>query len=378
MTISLHIWSSHHRQARFLCFVLLLPVLAGCVARREAVRVNSALSSSSEQAKTVVIALRQAADIEVRAHKETRAAYQHLLNDYFDSRVAQAGTKMESIHQVTVLEVQDILAESLADLQARRIQVNKQLDEKLKAAFQPLSEKIASYKGASDAAAERARQFPSDADRKIEFTKADANYLAVVATKLDKELEARKAVTRLLDAEQQTTTQRLQTIAREHRLKLDKALEKSLKALPTKVDEKLDLGPEPEVNAAAYVGLVGYTDAVAKAAEANRDYLISNSFGQGSFFDGFLKSLGKGILGGVLDPSSVKGINGDVVKASLRDFGGAALQNLKEDLTGIKDSLRSSAADFVSNAANGFSAKVSEGLSRLLGGPDAKPDASQP
>ena len=172
------------------------------------------------------------------------------------------------------------------------------------------------------------------------------------------ELDARKAVLTSLDEVQQRSAATLLKIASEHRGKLDRALTKALASLPMNPDLKLDLGPEPEVNEAVFAGLTAYAEAARKAGVGNRDCLISNSFGQGSFFSDFLSSFGRGILGGVFNPESVKGINGDVVKASFNDLAGTVVVDLKENLADAKDSFKTESSGFLGDVTTELANKA--------------------
>ncbi len=348
------------------CSLVCLLLLTGCVARREALKANDTLVSASAEARVVVGALKTAAAAEAKAHAETRNAYRQLLTDYQAARRLAASEQMRAACQGTVAQMEGILNESISALHAKRLEVNKLLDGKLDAAFKPLTDKIAAYQLISVDAQKKVQEFPGDVARQTALKEADKNYLAASAVKLDKELDARAAVGSALDGAEAAASQRLQAAAEQFKRKLDLVLSRSLGGLATNADSKVDLGPEPSAHADILDGLAKYTDAVGKAAQGNRDYLLSNAFGRGSFFADFLNSLSKGILGGVLDPASVKGIDGDVVKASLKDVGGAALGSLKESLSDAKDSFKSTASEFVDNASSALMSKLNDALSQVL------------
>ena len=169
---------SNNAPCRIVTITILLAVSAatGCVARREALNVNTSLIASSEQAKVVVDKLKDASKAEVAAHLQTREAYRKLWDNYRQARNTQARQEMETAHLKTTEDVSDGLVERLLDLQVKRAEAHQQLDEKLKVAFQPLSEKILSYKNAAEVAVDREKQFPNDVDRHNARVKADTAY----------------------------------------------------------------------------------------------------------------------------------------------------------------------------------------------------------
>lgn len=358
--------------------LLCLVATSGCVGRREALRVNSALIASSDTAKTVTEKLHESAKAEVDAHQQTRDAFRKIWDDYRQARGDRERQEMQNAYQKTATELAEWVVVGLADLQTKRMEANRNLDEQLKIAFQPLAEKIVGYRTAAEKANEREREYPNDVNRHDARVKADSDYLAASALKLDMELDARKAAIAALDEVQLAAVARIQEIARDHRLKLVQVLNKGLDGVVVHLDAKLDLGPDPAVNDAAFAGLISYAEAVRKAGEGNRDYLVSNSFGPGSFFSDFFSSLGRGVLGGVFNPSSVKGINSETVKASFKDFAGTSSSALKEQLSDVKDSFKTAASDFVSNASSGMSGKLSELLGKLSSEAVKKINAPKP
>ena len=340
----------------------LLPLLSGCIARREALNANTTLVSLSQGAAQNLTKLKESQDAEVKAHLATRETCRKLFADWRKARLDAARNQMDADYRGKVAEIDQQAAELLAGLREFRLEAHAQLEDSIDRAAKPLEDKLRAAEKARAEAKIQLRQFPTDNERQDAFAKANDHLLGIYIVTLTNEFKSMVRAIAELDAVDKTATQRIQTLAQNHRDKVQARYDKALGELPADTDTLPDFGPDPAVNEAVFEGLVKYAEAAQKAAEGNRDYLISNSFGSGSFFSDFLKSLGKGVLGGVFNPASVKGIDADVLKASFKDVAGTVAAEFKTEANEASSTFKKEGTDFLDGVKKGISEKLLSGI----------------
>lgn len=342
-----------------------LIIATGCAARREALTANAALASATQTASQATKDLAKATDAEVKELKEVRDDYRKLVATYANARAQEAREKMEGLAQATLTDIARQYGKALVDLQTTRASVNGKLDKELKLALQPIVDKVTGLKALAETAADKSKAFPNDADRARDAKSADAAYLAAEARKIEIERDAIKTATISMDQAQTEFLTRLATALGEHEKKAAAVLKNATDALGKGKDiPKIDFGSDPPSNAESFAGLVKYTDAVSKISDAYEDYIKSNSLGQGSFFRDFIKSAAKGLAGGVVQPSSVKALSPESIKASLTDLISALDPGLAESLEAVKASFKTASSAISGDAASGLVAKASEAIQK--------------
>ncbi len=329
---------------------------------------NETLMSASDTAGKTVQELHAAARSEAEAQRQTRTAVRELA-------AAVATNRQELLRQRMNLELQKTLADidrALADLlrqnaDRRRAQVAR-LEPVINAALQPLTDRIAEYHRRADDAFAKFKASPNELELRQQVVLADKDYLAAQGAAVDLKLDALKQGFQQLDLVEAETATRLQQVAERHRANAQKVYDRAVTALPAVAAPALDLGPEPQVPDAAYDGLFGYTQVTKAAAEGNRDYLRSNAFGSGSYFAGFWQSLGKGLLGGVMQPSPLKPADVQAVTTAGRDVFDAAFGSLKDQFADAKSSFAAEGQQVLEQTAAALADKAQQSVEQFLKG----------
>lgn len=356
---------SGKRPGQIVRFALALGLLAlfnGCIARREALNANTTSVSLSQTAAQNLTKLKESQEAEVKAHLVTREACRKLFADWRKARLEAARTQMNADYQGKLAEINEGAANLLVGLHEYRMDKHDTVGAEITRAAQPLEDRIKTLTNAWHEAANKLREHPLDKGRQDEFEKANTNLLAVYISNLSIKLKAVVRAINEMDAVEKDAIEKIQTLAKDHREKVQARYSKALGELPTDSETLPDFGPDPAVNEAVFAGLIKYAEAVQEAAEANRDYLISNSFGTGSFFNDFLKSLGKGVLGGVFNPGSVKGIDAEVLKASFKDVAGVVATDFKAEAGDASATFKKEGANFLEGIKSGLADKITASI----------------
>jgi len=350
------------RIARVVLGLGLLALFSGCIARREALNANTTSVSLSQAAVLNLTKLKESQDAEVKAHLATRESCRKLFADWRKARLDAARNQINSDYQGKLAEIDQEASALLAGLREFRFDAHTKLEGEIDRAAKPLEDKLRIAEKARAEARSQMGQFPGDKIRQEAFEKANDHVLGTYIVTLTNQFKSLVRAVAELDVTDKAAVLHIQALAQQHRDKVQARYNKALGELPADSDSLPDFGPDPAVNEAVFAGLIKYAEAVQKAAEGNRDFLISNSFGSGSFFSDFLKSLGKGVLGGVFNPASVKGIDAEVLKASFKDVAGTVAAEFKTEANEASATFKKEGGSFLDGVKKGVSEKLSTGI----------------
>ncbi len=348
-----------HSPALLTATAILCFLSTGCVGRREALRVNESIITSSQRAAVTIQALQTATTQEVEAHRKARQACRELASGFYTNRLDLARQQMEAEQQKTLNQINTAWAEALNALGEQRRQKGADLEVQLAAQMRPLYDRIKEYQTRANEAFEQFKASPNELSLRQSHILADKDYLAAQGAALDMKLDALRLGLAELDRAEAEARARLSKIAEDHRNRATALYQAASRQLPAATSAPVNLGPEPPSQEDVYLGLAEYARAVQAAAEGNRDYLIGNSLGKGSFFADFWSSLGRGVLGGIVKPSSVKDINA-------QDVLGAGREVLSDGLGSLKEQLRDASATFQTVARESVQNILGQGMDGAL------------
>jgi hypothetical protein len=356
---------------------LAVALLCGCIGRREALEMSNSLVRSSTEAARSIEALHLAAKAETNAHAQTRQTLQDLHTAWFSARLDLTRAQVDAAFQRTLLRITQERAEAERALQTGRQNLHASLESQLKESLAPLDEKVKALLQTSRDSAAKTAQAPGDLRLRAESAEADRAYTAALGRKIEIDRDAwRQALAELGQLHHQAGEQLAKAAARhveEARRIHDRAQQSFAQITPT----PLALGEPPRVNSDTYLALLEYQEAVKDAGQAMKDYLVLNSFGKGSFFDVFLRSVGKGFLQNVPFIGGGKGVQWSEVKDAgsvlLRDAGTAARENLEDAANTASAALRDTATDGLASLKTKLTAtldRISASALGKLGGDD--------
>jgi hypothetical protein len=365
------------RRALLPLAVLAVALLCGCIGRREALEMSNSLVRSSTEAARSIEALHLAAKAETNAHAQTRQTLQDLHTAWFSARLDLTRAQVDAAFQRTLLRITQERAEAERALQTGRQNLHASLESQLKESLAPLDEKVKALLQTSRDSAAKTAQAPGDLRLRAESAEADRAYTAALGRKIEIDRDAwRQALAELDQLHRQASDQLAKTAARhveEARRIHDRARQSLAQIAPT----PLALGEPPPVNSDTYLALLEYQEAVKDAGQAMKDYLVLNSFGKGSFFDVFLRSVGKGFLQNVPFIGGGKGVQWSEVKDAgsvfLKDAGAAARENLEDAANTASAALRDTATDGLASLKSKLTAtldRISASALGKLGGDD--------
>jgi hypothetical protein len=340
-------------------WVLLLVLATGCVGHRQAIQTNQDLRDASVQAGLMVQQLGEASAKEAAAHRQARDTLRRLFEEWRVQRLAVAKQTLATVHQRALGEVDAAVAATLTEWQASRHQAHGELSGRLEDALEPLANASRDAQKAAEEAARDLSQFPNDRDLRDAATKADKEYLAIVAAANTAELTARIRFTEEWDQAETGFARTLTEAADRHRQNLRAMLDQATRQVEDLGQATIDPGPEPVDNANAFAALADYAEAVKIAAAANENFLRSHSFGKDSFFSTAVSRFGKGLLHALPIIGSGQGATvGETREA------GRALLGL------VQENFQTSAAQAVTTARDAFQGTLSQARLRLTGALD--------
>jgi len=343
-------------------------LLAGCVGHREALRANTKLADTSERAATFVQQLQAASGAEVEAHRATRQLLKNVHAEWRQQRVDVARQSLAVAREHAYAEINRAMGEQLLTFQSLRFEAYGSLDQQLAQGMGPLETQIEALRQQALKAGEESGKFPGDLDLRNAMHEADKAYLSAAATNNTFELMKRIEFTRRLQTEEKALVERLQTIAARHREAVRNFHDQALAQLDALSGSELDLGPEPADNQAAFEGLQTYAAAARQTAEANCDYLTSNSWGKDSFFHSAVKSFGAGVLGALPIIGSGKGATLDETKAAGRAVWELTQKNFQQQVADATASAKGAFQETTADARSRLLSAASGFLNRLPGG----------
>ncbi len=303
---------------------LLLAQFTGCVGREAALRMNANLREVSDQAVEKIGALKDSAAAGTKAHRAAQLEARKFAEGHYAARRKACEQSLAAAYQKTLAEINMELARLLGETQELLREKQAALEPSINAAMKPLYDKIAAYRDKANLTFNEFKADPHDLKLRERVKDADKDYISAQGQALDIKLDAYKAAIAQLNEAQTQVRTRLLAEAEKHRAQTTELLKAAQESLPASPPEgALPELPEPVDTAPAYDELADYAKAVRAAAKANEDYLKSNSFGAGSFFDSALRSFFRGFTRGVLNPASVR-------DASFRDVKDAG-QSLLDD-----------------------------------------------
>lgn len=356
--------------------VVLLPmlVLSACIGRREALELTGAMRESTDKVRVAVADLKAASVAENEQLAQTRKLAVGLYGEWGSSRLRAAKAELELDYVRALAGLERDRTQAREDVRADRRGADALLDTNLAAQMAPLEREEAFYETAALEARKRAQQFPGDVELRARVHELDRTYLAIAAINRDIELTARERVRSELDKQMLETLATIDAKAAESRQEMQDAYTMALGELPGDA-AALDLGPEAPSNAGAFDRILEYIAEVRNASEAYSNYLVSNSGGSGSFADGLLKSVGKGLLAGAFKtggaaPSisqvkdSFRPVAEEVLGAArteMKDLGAAASKSLGDLVRGFIQGQMSQVSSLAENAVNEASTKSRTG-----------------
>lgn len=352
--------------------VVLLPllVLTACIGRREALELTGAMRESTDKVRIAVADLKSASVAENEQLARTRKLAADLHGEWRSSRLRAVKAELELDYVRAVASLERDRTQAREDVRANRESADAQLDTILAAQMAPLERQEAFYETAALEARKKAQQYPGDVELRARVHELDRSYLAIAAANRDIELTARERVRSELEKQLLEALATIDAKAAESRQAMQDAYTSALGRLPGDA-AALDLGPEAPSNAGAFDRILEYIAEVRNAAEAYSNYLVSNSGGSGSFADGLLRSVGKGLLAGALKAggtaptiSQVKDgfrpVAEEVLGAArteMKDLGTAASKSLGELVRGFIQGQMARVTSLAENAVKEASTK---------------------
>jgi hypothetical protein len=349
------------------CVILSVPWLSGCVGRRQALAANEALVASCQRATNKVAALREATQAEVQAHKKARETVREFRREYFKARIAQGQKQAESDYLTTLAEINGVLSQKQAEIVSTWKVSQNDLEKQVDLHFKPVADALAGLQRGVESARTNVGEFSGDQGRKLALETKRRTFAQTAALARQSEYGAYMKATLALAEEVHRSLQRLEEVAERYRKGTKAVYERTLTTLPTEPPDA-DLGPEPEDNAAVYDELLQYAEQIEKVALANKEYLVANSFGVGSYFEGFIRAFGSGLVSRVFNPSKSGNVTFKDLKLSGKDLGDSILSNFKDNLLDAKRAFAGEVSAMVDNfkkeAAEKLSATVREAVPR--------------
>jgi len=371
------------RYSGLLATASLVVACSGCIGQRNAIKSQEELRAATKNAVVFANSLEKAMTAEWRAHEETRATLNQVLEEWKERRVAAARLPIIEARAEALLSIQSNLFHTLQAWQVAWHEANDSLQAELSSRLAPWESAAKDAEEAALAAADKAAAFPNDLELALASTNAHLHYTALAALYNTTELRTRTNFVVQWDMKAVNLTESLLHAAETQRQAVEKACESALKVVNEIEIPKFDLGPDPTNNAELIGDFTRYLETVELTSEATKDYLESNSLGKGSFFHGAIKAFSKGFFSALPLVGTGKGATLQEVKSSGKDllqatqieFAKTANLAATTAQTTMKEALEDVLKDARGVLANAFNVANAKPPTRIVSSGQAEPTA---
>lgn len=293
---------------------------SGCVGQRNAIQSQEELRAATKNAVVFANSLEKAMTADWRAHQETRATLNKVLEEWKERRVAAARLPIIEARAEALLSIESNLVHTLQAWQVAWHEAHDSLQGELSSRLAPWESAAKDAEEAALTAAQKAAAFPHDLELALASTNAHLHYTGIAALYNTTELRTRTHFVVQWDMKASSLTESLLRAAETQRQAVENASKEAMQEIAEIEIADFTLGPDPTNNAELMRDFTRYLETVELTSEATKDYLESNSLGKGSFFHGALKAFGKGFFSALPLVGTGEGATLEEVKSSGKDL----------------------------------------------------------